>query len=260
MSYINTVSDYIGFYQGLDKSMKQKKSIDIRGFTLLEILIAMFIFVVVLSTIYTAYTGTFRNMEVTESQAEIYEMARITLERMMEDLESVYLPQRTKGSQSGDDTLQPTRFVGESTEIKGRRVANIRFVSRAHLVFNEEDKETGPAKIVYYVRESNEEEKGLSIYRSDTPVFEERAEGGGEERAKGLLLCDGLYSVNFTYYDDEGEAHDSWDTTENEYKDKLPRAVSILLEFVNKTNPESPLKFMTSVALPMARDTYEKAS
>ncbi|MBW1691930.1 MAG: prepilin-type N-terminal cleavage/methylation domain-containing protein [Deltaproteobacteria bacterium] len=47
------------------------------GFTLIEILIAIMIFATLLTTIYTSYTGTFRVIEDTESQAEIYRMARI---------------------------------------------------------------------------------------------------------------------------------------------------------------------------------------
>ncbi|MBW1614275.1 MAG: prepilin-type N-terminal cleavage/methylation domain-containing protein, partial [Deltaproteobacteria bacterium] len=50
------------------------------GFTLAEILIAIFLFAVVLTTIYTSYTGTFRVVDETESQAEIYRMARIAME------------------------------------------------------------------------------------------------------------------------------------------------------------------------------------
>jgi hypothetical protein len=45
-----------------------------------------------------------------------------------------------------------------------------------------------------------------------------------------------------------------------EFKGKLPVMVTILLEFVNKTNPEAPLKFTTGVALPMAKEGYEKVT
>ena len=63
---------------------------DTRGFTLFEILIAMFIFGVVVSTIFTSYTGTFKIIEETESQADIYAMARVAMARLQEDLESVH--------------------------------------------------------------------------------------------------------------------------------------------------------------------------
>jgi len=208
-----------------------------KGFTLLEILIAMFIFAIVLSTIYTSYTGTFRIVNETESQADIYGMARIALERMLEDLESAT-------SESDEDSA----FVGEDTEIKGRNADSLRFISRAHLVFSEQEQPSGTAEIAYYVQEDDEGE-GFVLYRTDRPAFQEKPEEG----TGGLVLCDSLVSVDFTYYDDEGEEHDNWDSTSEEFKDKIPKMVSIKLEFENSADIEAPFTFMTSVALPLAQ-------
>jgi general secretion pathway protein J len=229
-----------------------------KGFTLLEVLIAMFIFAVVLSTLYVAYTGTFRNIEETESQADLYEMARIVLDRMTEDLESVYMASQTKRT-TGEETMeedQSTRFVGTMTEIEGRRMDTLRFASKAHIVFNGGEPYPGTAEIVYYVRESSEEEGDFTLYRTDRANFEQREEEG----TGGWILCDHLHAIQFTYYDEEGSEHDNWDSTDESFKDKLPSGVSILLELANKTNPESPLKFMTGVSLPVSEGGYERTS
>ena len=63
------------------------------GFTLLEIVVAIAIFAVIVSLIYPAYTGTYRNIEIAETQAEIYAMARTAMIRIVEDLESTYIPE-----------------------------------------------------------------------------------------------------------------------------------------------------------------------
>ncbi|MEE9612753.1 MAG: type II secretion system protein [Desulfatiglandales bacterium] len=240
--------------------MKQKnptKSINLgpKGFTLLEILIAMSIIVLILSTLYTAYTGTFRIIRETESGTEIYEMARIVLERMVEDLESVYISHWRKVSENEEDTQESIPFVGEDAEIDGRSADTLRFYSKAHIVFNEQDKDAGTAHIVYEIKESLDGDS-FFLYRSDTAELEE----GSKEGTGGLILCDGLHSVNFTYYDDNGEAYDRWDSTSELFKEKLPARVSILLEFVNSSDPEAPFKFMTGVVLPLARNTYGKVS
>jgi general secretion pathway protein J len=228
---------------------------DREGFTLLEILLAMFIFAIVLSTLYTAYTGTFRNVDETESQADIYRMARIALERMAEDLESSYIPPLAVGAETETKTLKSAAFVGETTQISDRNADTLLFFSRAHLVFDEEEVDTTVARIAYDVRQSEVDEEVFLLYRSDTPGFEE----GPEQGTGGLLLCDGLHAVSFTYYDDEGREYDRWDSTNEEFKDRLPVMVSIVLEFVDKRNPEAPLKFVSGVVLPMAREGYEKA-
>ena len=234
-----------------------------KGFTLLEVLIAMFIFAVILSTLYVAYTGTFRNIEETESQADLYQMARIVLERMTEDLESAYMvaptvaqtvtqTKDTKEEEPPPEANQSTRFVGTMNEIEGRRLDSLRFASKAHIVFNGGEPYPGTAEIVYYVRENSGEEGGFTLYRTDRANFER----GEEDATGGWILCDHLYAIQFTYYDQEGGAYDSWDSTEESFKDKLPSEISILLELANKTNPE----FMTGVALPMSKSDYGQTS
>jgi len=226
--------------------MKRRSTIiNADGFTLMEILMAMLIFTIVVSMLYLSYTGTVRNMEEVESQSDIYGMARIALERIIDDLESAYVSQNAK---SQEDDIQVTGFMGEDSEINGRSADTLRFPSRSHLVFNAEDGDNGATEITYYVTE-NEEGESLTLYRSDTPKFEE----GPEEGVGGLVLCDDIYSINFTYHDENGEVYDKWDSTEEEFKGKLPVMVSIELLFINRSDPESHLRFKTGVALPMAR-------
>ena len=204
----------------------------------------MFIFAIVLSIIYTSYTGTFRIVNETESQADIYGMARIALERMLEDLESAYIPEKVETSESEEEST----FVGEDKEIKDRSADSLHFISRAHLVFNEQEQASGTAEIAYYVQE-DEEGEGFVLYRRDRPAFQEKPEEG----TGGLVLCDSLVSVSFTYYDDEGEVYDHWDYKSDEFKDKIPKMVSVILEFENSTDTERPFSFMTSVALQLGK-------
>lgn len=229
------------------------------GFTLLEILLAFFIFSIVLTTLYTAYTGTFRNIDQAESQSDAYQMARIALERMIEDLESTYASppvEDQESVESVEESLWSTEFVGESDEIDGRSADTLRFFSTAHLVFDEEDKEAGIAQITYYVREREEEDEvGFDLYRSDRSELEQE-----EEEDDGLILCEGVHAIDLIYYDDREQDYESWDSSEVEKQGRLPVRIVIVLEFVNKANSEAPLKFMTGVALPMAKGGYEKAS
>ena len=173
-------------------------------------------------------------------------MARITLERMHEDLESGYMTQHPEPSGLDEDTDRASDFVGEDTAINGRDADSLRFTSRAHVAFSERDRGSGAAEIQYYVEE-NAEKDDFVLYRSDTPEFAEPpSEGTG-----GLVLCEELLSVNFTYYDANGEAHDNWNSTTEAFKDRIPKMVSISLAFENKRYPEAPYKFLTTVTLPM---------
>jgi general secretion pathway protein J len=225
------------------------------GFTLLEILIAVFIFGVVLSTIYSSYVGTSRVVNETEYQADIYSMARITLERMHEDLESVYVPQNPEPAESDEDNATGADFVGVDTEIDGRAADSLRFLSRAHIVFSEADQPSGTAQIEYYVEQS-EEETCFVLYRSDTPELEEPPSKG----TGGLVLCEKLLSIDFTYYDAKGEEYDNWDSTAEAFKRKIPSMVSISLELENKLDAEAPYKFFTTVTIPMGGEEKDAES
>jgi general secretion pathway protein J len=228
--------------------IKSSRSTNASGFTLLEILIAMFIFGVVLSTIFTSYTGTFRIIEEVESQADIYAMARVALARMQEDLESA-CSKEVEISETGESATRPFIFLGEDKEIEERDADTLRFFSRAHLNLGEYEGNSDIAEISYYVKQKDEGE-ALVLYRSDTPELAEPP----EEDTGGMVLCDGLFSVNITYYDDEGQAHEDWDSAEEGSKVRLPKRVSIQLEFINEMNLENPHRFMTGFALPMARE------
>ena len=236
-------------------SMNRRSQKNHPGFTLLEILIAMFILAVVLSTIFTSYTGTVRIVDETEHEAEIYVMARIALERIIQDLESAYISTSKKLTEPEGGAVQQAGFVGEDKEINGISADTLSFLSSAHLILGEEEGGSEVAEIAYRVSES-ENMGSLVLYRADTTEFEKVS----EEKTDGAILCEGLFSVNFTYTDADGEVYENWDSGEEKFKDRMPVMVSILLEFANRSHPEMPLKFMTGVALPLARETHEKTS
>jgi general secretion pathway protein J len=227
-------------------------SVHKEGFTLLEILIAIAIFASVLSTIFISYTGTFNVLEQTESRANIYRMARIAFERMQEDLESAYFIRGTEQSESKENQFDYTPFLGKDAEIDGRDADTLSFISRAHVVFDVEENGTGIAGISYYVAE-NEKGDGFILYRSDTPQFEKAPEEG----TGGLILCEGLFSVDFTYYDGDGKSHEEWGSTGDKLKYKFPVMVKIELSFIENSNSETPVKFILNVSLPMGRYLHE---
>jgi len=217
------------------------------GFTLLEILIAIFLFSLIVSAIFAAYRGTFNIIDDTESQEDIYHMARVALDRMTGDLEAAYLPEPEQNSETDRTAPDAALFQGDKKEISDLRCSELRFLSLAHLTFSDEKALAEPAEIVYYAGTTGTNEKVLDLYRSDTLLTAERPESG----TGGLLLCKGLSSIDLVYYDAGGEPHESWDSAEGGSEGDLPSRVSILLEFPNPTDPERPFTFMTGVAIPM---------
>jgi prepilin-type N-terminal cleavage/methylation domain-containing protein len=219
-----------------------------KGFTLLEILIAIALFAALTAMLYPAYIGTFRNMEITESYGTIYRMARIVMERVSEDLESACIPGTNDNSYS--DIALAQIFSGKDSSIDGRNADDLEFISERHISFNG-DQTTGRGLIKYYLKQV-EDEKGFTLYRSDDLELGKKS----EDKTGGFMLCKDLNSINFSYQDENGDTYDNWDSASESFKGRLPVMVYVELEFLNKSDPESPIKFITSVAIPLAKRKY----
>ena len=215
-----------------------------KGFTLLEVLLAFIIFSILFITIYTTYSGSFKTINMTEHRMELYRKAAIALERISEDLQGGYislLPPNSFGQPA-----EYTRFLGEDNDMNGMDADTLSFFSAIQPLFSDEDERSSGQVISYNVIQGSEEDE-LILLRSEHPEFNDET----EEEREGLVLSDGLQAINFTYFDDDGVVHESWDSDSEELSGRLPRMVSISLEFLNHENPEAPLAVMTSVALPI---------
>ena len=256
MNSISIISDFIALSPLKDKTIgaELKGFLSQAGFTLLEILIAIFIFSVIMTTVYTSYTGALSNINATEETTDNYHKARVTFERIIEDLESAFIPRDSTDPISGESVFKLPGFIGEDIELNGRDRDSIRFSSEAHISFESYE---GPvrAAIAYYVEESNKDES-LILLRSDISEFSKQSEG-----EQGYILCDNLHSINFTYKDSSGEEYDYWDSTNKTFnKGRMPAMVSITLEFQHAGKSKYYDRFTTSVALSQAKGNHYENS
>lgn len=208
-----------------------------KGFTLIEILIAVFILGIVLSTVYASYTGTFRIIRATETDAELYGMARTVLERMTRDLEAV-------AAWKGAFT-----FTARPYYLGDREFTRLIFRSTAHIAFSEREEPAGIAVIEYGVEEGTEKE-GYVLSRSDSLY---RDPGKEEAPTSGFLMCDRVETLTYRFFDSAGKEYATWDNGDNEaQKKKAPAMVEIRLGLVNEKDREHPFPFMTRVRLPLS--------
>jgi general secretion pathway protein J len=207
------------------------------GFTLVEILIAIFILSLVLATVYVSYTGTLKTSHQLEKEGEIYKMARQSLERLAKDLTSL---QMSEGS----------FYLNAEKKKTGRhQFHNIFFWSAAHLTFGELEGEGRPATIGYYVTE-NPDGKSFSLWRSDATGMKPDETKKTED---GFIICKNIETFHLTFYDSAGGENDTWETSAGGgmHQGKVPEAVKIELALVNDDDAQKPYKFMTSVFLPV---------
>ncbi len=210
-----------------------------KGFTLIEILLAIFILGIVMSTVYASYTGTFRIIHDTQEDAEIYGMARNALDRMARDLQSA-APWR------GAFT-----FITKVDTLGGREFLRLTFRAAAHVAFSDREVPGGISVIEYRVEEGTEKE-GYVLVRSDNLY---RDPGKEEPLPDGYLLSDRVESLTYRFYDEAGKEYENWDSggQADTQRNKFPAGVLIGLSLVNAADKERPYRFMTRVRIPFNR-------
>ncbi|MDM8523382.1 type II secretion system protein [Desulfococcaceae bacterium HSG8] len=225
------------------------------GFTLFEILIAIFIFGIIVTTIFGSFTAVFSNAEEIDKTTAAYELAKNCLDRMVVDLGSVYISSDTayiKPSVGSSDTPDPYRIMGDTSYAGTTVFSRLRITSSAHISLENSERD-GIAEIVYYVQLMDEDVYVLR--RADSLYPYTRFEGKTfEEKGSDPILCEGIKSLEFIYYDDEGTEYERWDSESDESKYATPTAIRIKLELGDEF---SSLLFETMVKLPIFREKKE---
>lgn len=218
------------------------------GFTLLEILIAIFIFAIIITIVFASYNSIFKDSRTIKQGITSYEMAKNCLNRMIVDLESAYVTLYPKYTPPDvDDPPDPYRMVGDSMVIKTEEFPKLRFTSLAHLSFDGKI-ENGIAEIIYYVQDT--QERGFVLRRADNLYPYQPF----EEKTSDPILCEGVKSLAFKYYGPDGEAYDFWDSDAKDWGYATPKRIGIKLELDNNSDS---LLFETMATLPVYRKKKE---
>jgi len=216
------------------------------GFTLVEVLIAIFIFSIIVTTVFASHRSVFVSAPIVESNIDLYEMSGTCLGRMGQDLRAIYIAQPPAYSKPEFDAdPDPHRVVG--TADGGDSTPRLRFASLAHLPLEQSSRE-GVAQIIYY--ESSVGEDTFLLRRADSlypyPAFEV------DERDP--VLCEMVKRLEITFLDQEGNEYEYWDSESDEFDYATPVAINFLIELVKDG---SATVFETRVSLPVVRESLE---
>jgi general secretion pathway protein J len=219
--------------------------VDYRGFTLLEILTAIFILAIVVSLVLGAFNAIFSNADRVNIGSDLNEMGSAALDRMAVDLKAIHVMPypRYQPPQIMDEERDIYRVEGKTSNVGGHTFAWLRFTSVAHLPLNH-DADEGVAEIVYYVQETPDDK--YIIRRADHlypyPEF--------EERKTDPEMCEQVRDFTLTYFDANGKEYEEWDSESDDTEYSTPRAIKIKLALGDETAPDI---FTTQIALPVYR-------
>ncbi|MBW1833691.1 MAG: prepilin-type N-terminal cleavage/methylation domain-containing protein [Deltaproteobacteria bacterium] len=135
------------------------------GFTLVEILIAIFIFSIIITTIFSSFNAILSGTGSISEKLTTCDMAKNCLNRIIIDLKSIHAYFPGDAFFNSDGLLEAYRIVGENTDVGSREFSKLRFTSLAHINL-EHDMRSGIAEIIYYVQEIDKD--NYVIRRADS--------------------------------------------------------------------------------------------
>ncbi len=208
-----------------------------RGFTILEVTIAITILAGILVASWMTFDGIARMQETVEVTEETSHTARIVFQRFNRELQSAFLT-RNPSPTSSYLTLFRGIDQNEFDELSFNTFSHIRIYRDSH--------ECDTTEISYFI-ESDPDEPGLHLLlHREAP----RIDGLPEEGGPVEVLARRVSLFNLRYYDDfQQEWRDTWDTTTAENLLRLPRAVEITLILVDLDGIEH--FYATTILLPM---------
>jgi prepilin-type N-terminal cleavage/methylation domain-containing protein len=224
-----------------------------RGFTLFEILVVIFIIGIVVPTLLLAYRTVLTTTETINSTLSSQMTTNSCLERMVHDLEAIHVT-TAENYQKPDTGEAPDQFLfladSDDSNITGHPLLS--FSSSAHLnVYgNQGGKSPGGITRIEYALKSSSHEDSHWITRSDNLHLLEN------EPVNPLVpaFCQGVESLEFAFFDHEGEAFNSWNSDDPEFGYATPRSMDITLKLASKTGTTA---FITSVLFPVYREARE---
>ncbi|MFO7461627.1 MAG: prepilin-type N-terminal cleavage/methylation domain-containing protein [Desulfatiglandales bacterium] len=200
----------------------------LRGFTLLEVLVSVAILAIIMAAIYSAYTTNVEAIQIARENGQVHQTARIVLDRITKDIQSSL---SETWSLSGTNRLD---FIGRDQERDGKRMDRIDFATLTWLGVSEQSPASDLCEVGYRVDEDPEEPEVLVLMRrqkilavlpeEDANPGEGFAEGGSEQE-----LARNVAEFRITYENTRGEELDRWSTEETDSASGLPLLVKVRL-------------------------------
>lgn len=211
-----------------------------RGFTLIEIMVAVSITGFIGVVIGSVFSSTISNKDIIEAQAERYRMVRAAMARMTREIGAAYVSDRYDPKRYRDAFDRPTNFVGARDKLL--------FSSLAHQRLYADAKESDQMTVEYSVKRSPDKKaRGRDdLIRREKVVLEERMDRGGTED----ILFEGIKKLEFQYWNSERKQwEDEWDTRRSEHKSALPTRVKFTIITTDEAGKEVKYTTQTRIML-----------
>ncbi len=230
----------------------------IQGFTLIEILVAITIFAIAVSMLFTSFNMVISQIHPLNISIDEYAMARTAMNIIGRDLMSLYVTEYSMYSPPdmiNSDTKDRFRFIAKTVSINGNSFCQLRFASLNHIVLNGDNRsETGIIK--YYTETSEDGTILLKRFDVGNIFYKDKKENDLKKNINknDPVICENVKAFELVFIDQDGSTHKDWDSDSSDYGFATPIAVRI--KFVIG-NGEQSNNFATTIVLPVFREKHE---
>jgi general secretion pathway protein J len=213
-----------------------------RGFTLIEIMVAVSIVAIVTTLTWGAFKNTFNTKSQIEAQATRYRTVRLALERMAREISMAYVSQNEDTSQAE----RRTRFYGK----RHSDIDELMFSYFGHQRLYQDANECDTALVYYYSARDKEDSRKTNLMRRETRRLSNYKID--EQAGEADVVCDDVVKLQLSYWDARDKIwREEWITTSADGQpDRLPSKVKITLTVRDERGKEVP--FQTEARLAMS--------
>jgi general secretion pathway protein J len=210
-----------------------------RGFTLLEVMIAVAVLAMIGGITWKAFDGAYDLKQRVERAEDRDQTMRAALDRMSREISMTFLSEHFDRKRFRE---RPTFFKLKN----GRGEADLMFTSFAHERLHVDAKESDQA--VFQYRLERDDNGNTSVFRRVKPIFDEEPERGGEK----ALLAEDVLKLNIQAWDPkERDWRDEWDSNSASRSGQVlvPPRVKIALTIKDEQGKEKTWSTQTRIAL-----------
>lgn len=210
-----------------------------RGFTLIEVMIAVGITAVMGVMVMGAFQRAYAAKELTEAQDERFTSARVSLTRMAREVSQAFLSDHYDRKRYRDP---PTMFRGKD----GGDRDDLLFATMSHERLVRDAKESDQT-IVQYVVEADPDHQGeQALFRREKPRIDDDPEHGGSK----AVVCEHVTKFDVQYWDwKKQEWAREWVTNSAERGNVLPTRVRLRLGLKMQDGKEKMFETQARVAI-----------
>lgn len=203
-----------------------------KGFTLIEVLLAIGILGIIFSMVYWTFSRTYDVIDSVQKEMDSYRSVRLILDNISREISSVYWREDSKDSQ----------FIGEDLEDSGKPKDSLRFMSASNYGFSTGGNESDMNIIHYYLERGEDKDTYKLMGSEQTNIL-----GISDKVREVYELGESLTGFNLRYFNGK-DWIDSWNSDELK---TIPMAIEI--KIITKDGGGREKAFLAITEIPMGR-------